>query len=262
MAACFKKMQSFLNRLSFSSLVVIKTNEEEIKHEKSLNEKILELEMLLEEKNRRQVYANLLCGTTRHDLNNNVLILDYCLNILLRSKNLDDHDREFAEKGVISAEKIKECLNIWKEYSEEGKSWYDVRDIFNFIVGYSSEGIKIKGETQLEGIKVYSSSLASRMFYNLVDNTKRHGVKATTIFISCYFEGENLIFMYRDDGIGIPSEDKERIFKKGFGKNTGLGLFFAREILAITGITISEIGEYGKGVCFKIVVPKTACKKA
>jgi len=45
------------------------------------------------------------------------------------------------------------------------------------------------------------------------------------------------------------------IFDKGFGKNTGLGLFPAREILSITGITIRETGEPGKGVRFEITAP-------
>ena len=60
---------------------------------------------------------------------------------------------------------------------------------------------------------------------------------------------------YEDNGTGIPAEDKEHIFGKGFGKHTGLGLFLTREILAITNITIRENGEPGKGVRFEILVP-------
>jgi signal transduction histidine kinase len=43
---------------------------------------------------------------------------------------------------------------------------------------------------------------------------------------------------------------------RGFGKNTGLGLFLSREILAITGIMIAEMGEPGKGARFEITEPK------
>jgi signal transduction histidine kinase len=42
---------------------------------------------------------------------------------------------------------------------------------------------------------------------------------------------------------------------RGFGKNTGLGLFFSREILSITGISITETGVYGVGARFEIRVP-------
>jgi signal transduction histidine kinase len=50
----------------------------------------------------------------------------------------------------------------------------------------------------------------------------------------------------------------ERIFEQGFGKNTGLGLFLSREILAITGLTITENSVPGKGARFEITVPKGA----
>jgi len=48
---------------------------------------------------------------------------------------------------------------------------------------------------------------------------------------------------------------KERIFRHGFGRHTGFGLFLVQEILAITGISIRETGEEGKGACFEITVP-------
>ncbi len=50
--------------------------------------------------------------------------------------------------------------------------------------------------------------------------------------------------------------EKETIFEKGHGKNTGLGLFLVREILSITCIEIRETGTPGAGARFEIVVPK------
>jgi signal transduction histidine kinase len=48
---------------------------------------------------------------------------------------------------------------------------------------------------------------------------------------------------------------KGKLFTRNVGRNTGLGLFLTREILAITGIAIRETGEAGKGARFEIVVP-------
>ena len=42
----------------------------------------------------------------------------------------------------------------------------------------------------------------------------------------------------------------------GFGKSTGLGMFLVREILALTGITITETGQPEKSARFEIMVPK------
>jgi signal transduction histidine kinase len=71
-------------------------------------------------------------------------------------------------------------------------------------------------------------------------------------------EGGSLILYAEDDGSGIPVADKERVFERGFGHNTGLGLFLARDILGITGITIRETGEPGKGARFEMTVPPGA----
>jgi signal transduction histidine kinase len=67
-----------------------------------------------------------------------------------------------------------------------------------------------------------------------------------------------LVVTCEDNGEGIAHEDKARLFQQGFGKNTGLGLFLSREILSITGITIAETGEPGKGARFEMVVPMGA----
>ncbi|PKG31373.1 MAG: histidine kinase, partial [Methanoregula sp.] len=45
-------------------------------------------------------------------------------------------------------------------------------------------------------------------------------------------------------------------------KNTGFGLFLSREILAITNLTISESGEYGRGARFVIRVPRNGYRDA
>jgi hypothetical protein len=49
---------------------------------------------------------------------------------------------------------------------------------------------------------------------------------------------------------------KEKIFDRRYEEKRGMGLFLAREILSITGISMKETGEYEKGAKFEMVVPK------
>jgi signal transduction histidine kinase len=86
----------------------------------------------------------------------------------------------------------------------------------------------------------------------------RYGGKITTIRFSVQESADDHIIVCEDDGDGVPADEKEKIFKRGFGKNTGLGLFISREILDITGISIRETGEPGKGARFEMMVPKGA----
>jgi signal transduction histidine kinase len=103
---------------------------------------------------------------------------------------------------------------------------------------------------------VFADPLIVRVFFNLLDNSLRHGERVTEIHVSSHLSKEDLVVVWEDNGVGIPDEDKERIFERGFGKNTGLGMFLVREILSLTGITIAETGDPGYGVRFEMVVPK------
>jgi len=53
----------------------------------------------------------------------------------------------------------------------------------------------------------------------------------------------------------VPSDVKEKIFNRQYYQHTGLGLFLSREILSITGMSITETGVPGEGARFEISVP-------
>jgi len=114
-------------------------------------------------------------------------------------------------------------------------------------------------EYNLSGIEFFADLLFEKVFYNLFDNALRYGgEKMTMIRILTKPAKDHLLLIIEDDGVGIPSSNKAKLFNRGFGKNTGLGLFLVREILAITGMTIREHGKPGKGARFEIRVPRTA----
>ena len=92
------------------------------------------------------------------------------------------------------------------------------------------------------GHKCSPTRWLSRAFYNLMDNAVRYGGKITTIRFSVLESGDDPLIVCEDDGDGVLTEEKEKIFERGFGKNTGLGLALFRKILSITGITIAETG--------------------
>ncbi len=92
--------------------------------------------------------------------------------------------------------------------------------------------------------------MVERVFYNLLDNSVRHGERVTEIMVSANQSGDALVIVWEDNGVGIPSNEKERIFDRGVGENTGLGMFLARDILSLTGLSIRETGEPGTGARF------------
>ena len=53
--------------------------------------------------------------------------------------------------------------------------------------------------------------MLERMFFNLMENSQRHGGKVTNIWVEVEDRGGNKVIVYRDDGKGIGKENKEKI---------------------------------------------------
>ncbi len=106
------------------------------------------------------------------------------------------------------------------------------------------------------GTEVFADPLIIKVFFNLIDNAVRYGGKIPAIRFYVKESERDHILICEDDGTGIIIEEKEIIFERGFGKNTGPGLFLSREILDTTGIIIRETGEPGIGARFEITIPK------
>ena len=115
----------------------------------------------------------------------------------------------------------------------------------------------IRVEVDRTRLEIFADPLFEKVFYNLIDNALRYGGEhMTRIRISSQKSSNGLTIVCEDDGAGIAEEDKKELFTKGFGKNTGLGLFLCHEILAITGIAIVENSTPRKGARFELWVPK------
>ncbi|MCK4885702.1 ATP-binding protein, partial [Candidatus Bathyarchaeota archaeon] len=96
-----------------------------------------------------------------------------------------------------------------------------------------------------------------QLFYNLIDNSLKHGEKVSRIRVHYEEAGKDkLKLVYEDDGVGIPKAEKEKIFTEGYGKDNGYGLYLIRKMCEVYGWTIKETGKHGKGTQFTITIPK------
>ncbi len=201
---------------------------------------------------------NLLSSITRHDINNQLTVLMGFLSVLEKEEPDPIHNEYFL-RVMTSAKRISDMIQFTKEYEEIGVHapiWEDVHSLVD-LAGKNVHLGKVEVRNDLpSGMKIFADPLIVKVFYNLIDNAVRYGVKITVIRFSIQKSGLNHIILCEDDGEGVPIVEKDRIFDRGFGKNTGFGLALAREILDITDITIIENGEPQKGARFEITVPQ------
>ena len=218
-----------------------------------------EAEEVIRQTNRK---LTLLSSITRHDINNQLTAQLGYLE-LFENMPFNPLQKKYFEKVTAASERISSMIQFTKDYESIGINapvWQDCRTIVDTAAKQAPLGeVRVINELP-SGTEEFADPLIIKVFYNLMDNAVKYGQKITTIRFSVLEQNGMHVIVCEDDGAGISADDKEKIFCRGFGKNTGMGLFHSREILDITGISITENGEPGKGARFEIMVPKNACR--
>jgi PAS domain S-box-containing protein len=200
---------------------------------------------------------NLLTAVTRHDALNDITALSMYLAPPGRSDGLGPGS-EMADKLLPLVQSLERKMEFTRDYADLGMKmpgWEDVTASVERAVAALDPDI-LRIDLDLPALEIYADPLFDRVIANLVDNTLRHGEHATCLRFRARVEGDSCTLIAEDDGVGVPPGMKEAIFRPGYGRHTGLGLFLAREILGITGMSISETGEPERGARFEIRIPR------
>ncbi|MDE4907723.1 PAS domain S-box protein [Methanogenium marinum] len=214
-------------------------------------------ETALKEVNKK---LNLLGSITRHDILNQVTVAEGYMEILEMDGFFPPGSGEEKYAKIVSGaiETIERQILFTRDYQDLGEQapeWYHVGRIID--ENYRNLSFqKILLANNVGNLEIYADPLFAKVIYNLLDNAVKHGDTITTITFSFARSDDQMDLICEDDGAGIPDDVKEKIFRREYYKHTGLGLFLSREILSITGLSIQETGEEGKGARFVIHIPK------
>lgn len=200
---------------------------------------------------------NLLSSVTRHDILNQIQNLILIEGLFRRKIPSEVQVNSELEKLRKSVDTIYRQIVFTRDYQDMGiknPEWISVKaailkernnKIFSDISVY----------IEVEDLEIYADPMFSKVCYNLLENAVRHGGSVSKMKVSFHTTHEKGILTFEDNGCGISLSEKENIFKRGYGKNTGFGLFLTKEILALTGMSIHETGSPYQGARFEIEIP-------
>jgi two-component system sensor histidine kinase SenX3 len=99
---------------------------------------------------------------------------------------------------------------------------------------------------------------------NLVDNAIKYSEPGGAVYVDADRRGDRACLRVRDEGVGIPRRDQERIFERFYRVDrarsrwtggTGLGLAIVRHVAAYHGGDVSVDSVEGEGSTFTLWVP-------
>ena len=211
-------------------------------------------ELALTEVNKK---ISLLTNITRHDITNKIVAVHSYLE-LIRELATDPQQIAFLNKQEQGLMAMNEQIAFTREYQQLGTEapvWQDA----GTVIGNGRVHVDFRNVSLVNTLgswEILGDPMLEKVFYNLFDNAVQYGGPGiTTINLSSYRDGSDLVIAVEDDGGGISAQDLPRMFERGYGKHTGLGLFLSKEILAITEIAIRVTSVPGQGARFEIRVP-------
>ncbi|UCG53049.1 MAG: HAMP domain-containing histidine kinase [Candidatus Latescibacterota bacterium] len=182
-----------------------------------------------------------------------------------------DNANQVIEDGTRRVAEVVETLRNFANLDEAEVQWFDVHegleDTLVILQHQIKPSVKInKQYTEVPRVNCFPAQL-NQVFLNILTNANEaiHESGEVTISTSC--QGGNVRVSIRDTGVGIPEENRKKIFDPGFttkgvGVGTGLGLAICYQIIKDHDGDINVDSEVGKGSVFTVVLPTTPRKVA
>lgn len=126
---------------------------------------------------------------------------------------------------------------------------------------HAKVSVTSEGNLNLSGDRLHLLSVV----FNLLDNALKYSKGDPAIQVDLKEQDNNILFSITDNGIGIPSEYKNKLFEKFFrvpagdthnAKGYGLGLSYAAQVVEKHKGIIAVESQPGIGSKFTIILPK------
>lgn len=276
---------------TLSSKEFTELNEKIMKLLKELDEEKKSVERKVEEKTRELVLANSrlieldkvkteFISVAAHQLRTPLSAIKWTLSLLLDepTDNLTAEQRSLLHKGYESNERIIRLINEMLVVTriESGKMTYNysfihIEDLIDncledFIGEAKTKNVKLVFEQPKERLPYINidPDKIRTVLQNLIENAVFYTRENSAVIISATADDCLIKISVKDEGIGIPEQQKVGIFNKFFRAEnalkvrtdgSGLGLFVAKSIVEKHNGTIGFDSTEGKGTTFFFTLP-------
>ena len=212
-------------------------------------------------------------GNVAHELRTPLTIMKTKIDVFEKRENHTQAEyRELIlnqkNQLIRLSEIIQTLLEITNTDNVQEKEHFLVSDMVeNILLDFSNMTAQknIYIFTDLENVEIYGNvDLLYRVFYNLIQNSIRYNMDNGSIYISAKQNQHHTTVQICDTGIGIPAENRQRIFEPFFRVDksrsrlmggAGLGLSIVKNIIEKHHGTIEISDNKPQGTCFTVELP-------
>ena len=139
----------------------------------------------------------------------------------------------------------------------------DIISKLDLLIKEKAHKVELDIEEKLPNIVADKDGI-EQVILNIISNAIKYTEDKGQINIRAFTKDDDLVLKVKDNGIGIPDDDKDRIFERFYrvekGRSremggTGLGLAIAREIIDAHGGSINIHSIFGQGTEITIILP-------
>lgn len=200
----------------------------------------------------------------------------------LSLRKTDDRSKELARQISVAVTSLGSLLDSLLDISKlDAAAVKPEHKLFDFAtLGHrlaeelepvaQAKGLALRARVD-EGLYVDTDPLLlERIVRNLLDNAIKY-TREGTVSLRAQARQDEVVIEVADTGVGIPPEERERIFEEFYqlsnverdrAQGLGLGLAIVQRLVRLLGLRVGLESTPGRGSCFSLTLPRAAAPVA
>lgn len=214
-----------------------------------------------------------------HEFKTPISTINISTDVFLKNEKIQEDPRLNRYAGIIKeqvlrlntqVEKVLQLAKIERDSIELNMEEFDLAELIRSVSPSLELKINDKNgqlilDFQANNTLIRADKLhLTNILHNLVDNGVKYSKEKPEITIRLQNDGRDLLLTVQDNGIGIPKEDRKRVFDKFHRvptgnvhnvKGFGLGLFYVKTMCKAHQWNLNLKSELGQGTSIEIRMP-------